>query len=188
MKWIVRVLLGVIALLLLAAGALAALGMRSDAGVERASIEIARPPDAVWPWLVEGAKQKQWISWLVEVRESGPGKLVLVMVDPNNGNAREEIPEEVTEQDRPRKESVHIAMPGSFEGDASYILTDLGGARTRVETIGRYHYMEWMARLMEPLITRESAKKAAMDFAKLKMLVEAAPVETNAESERGTKQ
>jgi len=48
------------------------LGQRKDAGHMHGSIEIAASPQQLFPWLVEGDKLKQWVSWLVEVRVPDP--------------------------------------------------------------------------------------------------------------------
>jgi uncharacterized protein YndB with AHSA1/START domain len=174
MKWIVRVVLGVAALLLLAAGTLFAVGLRSDAGLTRVSVEIARPPEKVWPWLKEPDKLKAWVGWLVEIHQPSADKYQWFMEDPNNGNQREEVDAVVTANEPPHRLALHIATPGAFDGDQSYILTDLGGGRTRLDTEGRYHYDVWMARLMEPVITHESTKKMVDDLARMKAKIEEA--------------
>lgn len=35
------------------------------------SIEFACPPEAVWPWLVESERMKQWMKGLLEIRPLG---------------------------------------------------------------------------------------------------------------------
>src|SRR4051794_15818997 len=97
MKWIKIVLGALLALILLATASLAIAGMRPDANRMIAGIVIRQKPAAIWPWLYRPEKVKQWVSWLVEVREEGPGELkpggkaVWVMEDRNNNNQRMQI-------------------------------------------------------------------------------------------------
>jgi uncharacterized protein (TIGR03067 family) len=177
MKWVWRVLLGLIGLLVLGLVTLLALGARSDAGMMRASVEIARTPATVWPWLQDPEKLKAWVGWLVEVRQTGPDREVWVMEDRNNGNMRVEILGVTTAKDQPRRLAVHTTTPGEFDGDHSYVLTDLGG-RTRLEMEEHFHFSERLAQLMEPLITHEARVKMVDDLARLKSLIESKPEES----------
>jgi hypothetical protein len=61
---------------------------------------------------------------------------------------------------------------GIFDGEESYKLVDLGNGRTRMEILGRFHYAQWFANLMEPAITPQAEKKMVADVARLKSLVE----------------
>jgi hypothetical protein len=177
MKWIWRIVAVLVALPLLCAGVLLAMGMRGSAGRTHASIEIRGGPDRIWPWLDQSDKLKQWVSWLVDVREDPNshavnGKRVWVMRDENNGGELMEIPFTFTEYAPPSKMTVHASMPGTMEGLDAYRITDLGNGISRVESDGQYRYQMWMARLMEPLITSQAEAKMARDLAHLKELVE----------------
>src|SRR5215471_7674997 len=102
MKWIVRILGGIVALLVLAVFGLFLAGKRADAGRTHASLDVAASREQVWPWLTEPDKMKQWVDWLVEVRASDPvarpgAKRTLVMRDPNNGGKLMEIDNTVVE-------------------------------------------------------------------------------------------
>lgn len=174
MRWVWRVLIGLFAILVLGLGTLWGLSFRHDAGVLRASVEIAKPPAAVWPWITEGEKLKQWVGWLVEVREVGPHHDVWVMEDRNNGNQRVEIEGISTLEDPPHRLEAHTKAAGAFESDEAFLLTDLGG-RTRLEMVSRDTYTQWFARLMEPLISHEASVKMVDDLARLKSKIEAQP-------------
>jgi hypothetical protein len=63
-------------------------------------------------------------------------------------------------------------LPGIFTGSQTYQLTDLGGARTRVEIASRIRYTSWFARLLEPVLTPSATCKLAQDLATLKTEVE----------------
>ncbi len=163
--------------LVVAVIALFIIGRRADAGVIRASAQIRRPPDAVWPWLCEPDKLKTWVGWLVEVREAEPhtvgigNRRVWVMEDRNNGNQKMEVAGVVEQWDPPRHLTVGLNAPGSFSGRQMYSLTDLGGV-TRFELEGRYIFNHWFAKLLEPLITANAQSKLEKDVAELKRMVE----------------
>lgn len=179
MKWVGRIVAALVGLLVLAIVVLLALGRRPDAGVNRATIEIARPPAVVWSWLSEPEKLKQWVDWLVAVESdttspSGVGHREVWVMDDPNMKQQMRLPATVTAVDPPRSMSAHIAEPGSFDGDVSYTLEDLGNDRTRVTQLSRFKYTNPLYVLLEPLVTPEAQKKADSDFAKLKARAEAA--------------
>ena len=178
MKWVWRILAILVALPLAGAVVLLAMGQRSGAGHSHASVEIHAAPERIWPWLEESGRLKQWVSWLVEVRETpgstqGAGsRRVWVMRDQNNGGALMEIPFTFTEYAPPARLTAHSGMAGLFEGEQVYRLTGLANGSTRVDSDGQYRYQMWMARLMEPLITPSAEKKMQADLARLKEAVE----------------
>lgn len=180
MRWVIRILMVVAALILLAVVGLAAAGMRPGAGQMTGSIEIARPPQVVWSWVTEPAKVKQWVSWLVEIEPMDGGLMapgqrqVWIMEDQNNGGMRMRIVNQVVEAKPAEYLRIETASDGAFRGDASYRLVDLGNGRTRLEDAGSFHFDSWFARLMEPLITPQARKKMESDLARLKQLAESA--------------
>jgi carbon monoxide dehydrogenase subunit G len=179
MKWVLRIAGGVVAVLTLGFIVLFALSRRADAGRSVSTIEIAASPEQIWPWINDGAKLKQWISWTEEVRvpsdspQSGLGmKRVYVMRDPNEANARMNIDILTTKYEAPAYQELAMSTPGAFEGTESYRLTPLANHRTRVEIDGKFHYSIFFAQLMEPLITPAATKKLEDDMGHLKKLVE----------------
>ncbi len=177
MKWILRIAGGFTALLLIAVALLFALGHRADAGRVHVSTEINASAEQLWPWLNDTDKLKQWITWLVDIRQdqspTGVGtKQVWVMRDANNGGQLMEMEGTFTEYQPPSRESVHIYSAGMFDGQQSYSVQDLGAGRARLDIDGRYQYSQWFAALMEPLITPAADKKLRDDMARLKALVE----------------
>jgi uncharacterized protein YndB with AHSA1/START domain len=177
MKWVLRIVGGFFVVILLAVAVLFIMGHRTNAGRIHASAELNGLPDQVWPWLNEGEKLKQWVSWLVEVRgwESGAGvgaKRVWVMRDENNGGALMEIEGKCSEYAPPARLTVQLSSGGVFDGQQAYRLTDIGNGRTRLEVDSSYHFSPWLARLMEPVITPAAEKKMVGDVARLKSLME----------------
>jgi uncharacterized protein YndB with AHSA1/START domain len=180
MKWVLRIVGGLAAILLITAGVLFAMGFRSDAGRIHISIEIAASREQVWQWANDPDKMKQWISWLVEVRTdpSHPmavgAKRVLVMKDENNGGQLMEIQGTCREYNPPERIVMQLSAAGAFDGDATYSLAAIGTDRTRLDVENRYTFGSGFARLMEPLISHLAQKKMQMDTAHLKQLVERA--------------
>jgi carbon monoxide dehydrogenase subunit G len=178
MKCVLRIVAILVALLLLGAVVLLAMGQRGGAGRLHDSVEIQAPPERIWPWLEESGRVKQWVSWLVDIREGPNGfqgvgaQRVWVMRDENNGGALMEIQVTCTEYAPPARVGVRTSTAGVFEGRQGYRLTDLGNGKTRVEADGQYEFQMWLARLMEPLITPQADRKMRGDLARLKMLVE----------------
>ncbi len=183
MKWVIRVVLGVVALLLLGAATLFALGFRTDAGVSRSTVEIAAAPDVVFRWFEDPQKLKAWVGWLIEADQIGPDRQRWVMEDRNNGNAHMEIQSVVVVRDAPNRMKVH-ATSGEFAGDQDFFLTNLGGGHTRLDMTSSYKFDQWLARLMEPLVSHEVRVKMIEDLARLKGKIET--MNTELEKLRGT--
>jgi uncharacterized protein YndB with AHSA1/START domain len=179
MKWVIRVVVTLVGLVLLSAAVLFAMGHRANAGRLDTSIEIQAPPATVWAWLNDSDKLKQWVSWLVEIRPVGPqtgvgAKEVWVMRDENNGGALEEVTATCTDYLPQQRIVVALSAPGGFDGDQTYTLADAGNGRTRLEIDGRFRFTTWLAQLMEPVITPSAEKKMIGDLARLKSLIESA--------------
>ena len=178
MKWIVRIAGGLV--LVLAAGAvlLLIMGHRANAGRAHASTEISASPAQIWPYLNEGDKLKQWVSWLVEVRVPDPtvhgvgASSVWVMKDENNGGALMQIVAKNREYAPPSHLVIQISVEGEFTGENVYELVDLGNGRTRLEMDSRYRISNWFANLLEPVVTPAARKKMVADEARLKSIVE----------------
>lgn len=178
MKWLRYGALTLAALIVLAMLVLLALGQRQDANRLAGSIEIARPPKDIWPWLTEPEKMKSWIGWLVEVRRLTPppdgvgSKAVWVMEDRNNHNEKMEIADEVVEYDPPRRIKVRFSSVEGFDGEGVFTLTELGNRRTRVDQVGEYRFHQWWVKLLVPMIMPSARTKAVEDMQRLKMKIE----------------
>jgi carbon monoxide dehydrogenase subunit G len=180
MKWVKRIAIVLAVLLIVPMAVLLVMDHRTNAGLAQASVEINASPDQLWPWLDDGERLKQWVSWLVDVKYPDPHsahgvgtKRIWILKDENNGGTLMQIASTFSEYAPPSRMTVQIAdSDGIFNGEESYQLVDLGGGRTRVEVEDRAHYMQWFANLMEPLITPEAEKKLVMDLNHLKQLVE----------------
>lgn len=176
LKWIVIILASLIVLPMIT---LFILGHRANAGRIHASAEIAGSPEQVFAWIDDSDRLKQWVSWLVEVREPLLAQHAVgsprtwVLKDENNGGMLIMLEGKLKEYEPPTRLTITLASPVyQFDGDQSYRLTDLGNGRTRVDVDSKYHYAQWLANLMEPLVTPAAEKKLVGDLARLKGLVE----------------
>ena len=178
MKWILIVVGGLVGLLVLCLIVLLAMGAGADSNRMVSSVVIHRKPEVVWPWLYKPDKVKQWVSWLVEIREEGEGepvvggKAVWVMEDRNNNNERMEITGTVTAVEPYRRMAVHLTAPEGFSGDATYLLTALPDGSTRLDSDSRYVFDNAFAKLMTPLVMWQAKKKYVGDQEHLRALVE----------------
>ena len=126
------------------------------------------------------------MSWLLEIRSADPGRegvgtrRVWVMEDRNNNNQKMEIVAVVQEWDPPKTLTLSLDAPGGFRGRQTYRLTGVGDGRTQVEIDSRYQFDNWLAKLLEPLITPSANAKMARDVAELKRMVESQTPVTSA--------
>src|SRR5262245_57535633 len=181
MKLLLRIVGAIAALFVVCLLGLWLASNRRDAGRMRASIEIERAPEEIWPWLNEPEQLTQWVGWLAEVRPDsttpaeGIGHRATWVMDDPRAKARVLVPGTVTVWDPPDQVGVHVEVPGQFDGDVLYKLTDLGNGRTKVEQDGRFSYDSKLASLLEPLITPDAMRKMFDDMKRLKSRVEAVP-------------
>jgi uncharacterized protein YndB with AHSA1/START domain len=179
MKWIKIVLGSLLGLIILATAALAVAGMGADANRLATSIVIRQKPAVIWPWLYQPDKVKQWVSWLVEVREDGSGvpkpggKAAWVMEDRNNNNMRMQINAVVDAVEPDRKLAVSLDSLAGFRGTSVYTLAEQPDGSTRLESDSRYTFEGGFARFMTPLIIWQAKKKMDGDLDHLRALVEA---------------
>jgi uncharacterized protein YndB with AHSA1/START domain len=177
-KWTKVVLLTLAAIIVLPVAGLLIGGALPDSDHMVTSVIVHRKPEAIWPWLYQPDKVKQWVSWLKEVREDGPGepavgrKGVWVMEDPNNGNERVEFTGTVEAVELYRRIAIRLNAPGGFQGSSAYILTPLPDGSTRLDSDSRYVFDSAFARFMSPLIYWQAKKKMVGDFERLRAHLE----------------
>lgn len=181
MKWVKISIGSILGLIVLATAAVAIAGMRADANRLQCSLVIRQKPAAIWPWLFEPAKLKQWVTWLVEVRDEGSGepapggKSTWVLEDRNNGNQRMEIHSVVESVEPARKLAVSLDSPIGFRGSSTYRLIENGEGSTLLESDSRYTFENGFARFMTPLVIWQAKKKMLSDMDRLRALLEARP-------------
>jgi uncharacterized protein YndB with AHSA1/START domain len=178
MKWL-KIILMTLALLLLApAVLLAILNLNQDSNRMKTSVIIHQPPAVVWPWLFEGDKLKQWVSWLKDVqRDPTPSPLVgskgvWTMADENNGGREMKIASTVESVEPDKSLGLRLSAPEGFSGTAVYSLKANPDGTTLLEADGRYVFDNSFAKFMTPVIIWQAKKKSEMDFDHLRRLLE----------------
>jgi uncharacterized membrane protein len=143
------------------------------------SIDIDKPADTVFGWVSRPEKLKSWVGWLVDIRDLTPDRIgvgakqVWVMEDRNNGHKRIDIDCEVTGYEPGRMLESRLHAPEEFTGDVRYELEPMAASRTRLTYRGSFKYEHWLAKLLEPVISRSAQHKLEDDMARLKQQIEA---------------
>jgi uncharacterized protein YndB with AHSA1/START domain len=185
MKWVIRIGGTIAAVLVVAVAGLWIASNRRDAGRMRASIEIERTPEEIWPWITEPEQLTEWVGWLAAVEPDttspaeGIGHRETWVMDDPRAKGRMRWPGTITLWEPPDQVGVHLEVPGSFDGDVLYTLTDLGNGRTRVEQDGRFTHASKLVSLLEPVMTPDAMRKMFDDMKRLKQKVEAVPDDPN---------
>lgn len=134
-----------------------------------ASIEIAQPPDVVFPWLCEPEKRLQWVQGLEASVQTGDGRYREVFAAQG---IRTEVDVEVRKLEPPTAVDIHLnAKQFEADGRTRAVATDTG---TRVESTLEASYRGFMAKAAAPMITRQAQTALERSLVKLKQLVEAA--------------
>jgi uncharacterized protein YndB with AHSA1/START domain len=178
MKWVWRILGGIVAVIALAVLALWLAGFREGARRLAATIEISRPAAHVWRYLWDDELMKKWVVGLTEiehlneVREGAGGRTKLVQVQ---GDERVEMEMEITAVEPLRRIAFTLKSTGhpsaGFVETGEYRLTEENG-RTRISLATHSSYFPAAIQLMEPLITPQAQKNLDASFAMLKKLAE----------------
>jgi carbon monoxide dehydrogenase subunit G len=95
------------------------------------------------------------------------------MEDRNNNNMRMDIQSEVVRYEPDRLIETKVEATGGFTGDVRYELEPMDGTRTRLTYRANYQFDHWLAKLLEPVISRSAQQKLDEDIARLKQQVEA---------------
>jgi uncharacterized protein YndB with AHSA1/START domain len=179
MKWLLYLAVGLVGVVLLAVIVLLALGGGRGESSLVASVDIGRPAHVVYTWISQPERLKSWVGWLVDIHSLTPGEVgagarqVWVMEDRNNNNQRMDIHTEMTRVEPGRVLVANLTAKEGFTGDVTYELQPLDAGSTRLLYRASYKFDHWLAKLMEPLITRSAQQKLEEDLARLKQKAEA---------------
>jgi len=181
MKWLARILLALVSLLLLAVLGLFLAGKREGAGFNQVTLEISRPPEQVWRYLTEPELTRKWMSHLLEVTPLTEGGLrvgarsrMVVAVDADETMVLED---ELTRVEPPHR--LELTLKSGAEADVSfseqvvYTLEPRDG-RTKLTVMGKSQF-SGVASLFEPLITPTAKANLEKELQSLKAAVEAEP-------------
>ena len=179
MKWVLYALAGIGGLIVVCVAVLLFLGGFRGESRLVATVDIAKPPGTVFPWLLQPEKLKSWVGWMVDVRSLTPGltgvgaRQVWVMEDRNNNNQRMDIASEITRADADRLLEAKVSAAEGFTGEVRYELESVDSNRTKLTYRATYKFEHWLAKLLEPVISRSAQQKLEEDLQRLKQQVEA---------------
>jgi carbon monoxide dehydrogenase subunit G len=145
----------------------------------KTSVDIARPPEAVWPWLTEFEKKEQWLKGLLsedwyEGEQGAKGSKFKVKI--KEGPSVSEYDGEVLDIEKFKR--IHSSMTGGcgrepMTMEVEYNLTDTGGG-TRLDYEGRcVMETKGVMKLFMPLFTLFGKMQANSFHKNLKKLAEA---------------
>jgi len=171
---LVRLAIGVVAVLSLLLLALFVAGKRRGAGHNEAAIDVARPAADVFVYFTDLERAKLWVGGLTEATRLPDGhRRLTVMVDGERTDLDEDW---ATLEPSPRivmKLRPPLDQPQTFIERADWTFAEHGGVTTvRVSADTQYH---GLFALLESLITKAAQKKIEEhDLPTLKRVVEAA--------------
>jgi uncharacterized protein YndB with AHSA1/START domain len=138
------------------------------------TIEIAAPPERVFPHVVVSARRLEWMGALEESKPLTEGPVGVgsryrdVFVDHGQ---RVELEAEVVRYEPPH--CLEVALRGDgIAATSSQILEDAGGG-TRLTAVIETEYTKRLLRMMAGVVTRHAQARLESDLAKLKRIVEA---------------
>jgi uncharacterized protein YndB with AHSA1/START domain len=134
------------------------------------TVEIAAPPEDVFPYLEVSHERLRWMGLLVESAPVEKGRFHDVFEDRGH---RIDIDAEVVERDPPRLLVVRLRS-SSFEATSTQKLeaVDVG---TRLTTVVETTYTKRLARLAGPFVARRAQQQLERDLETLKELAEVRP-------------
>lgn len=139
-----------------------------------ASVDIAAPPAAVFPWLIEPERLARWMGGFVsaEAITDGPTRVGSRSRDVIEADGRRMVLEtEVTELVADRRLAVHLRYDGG-ENDDRYDLEPVDGG-TRLTYVSDIR-LQGFARLFAFVVAPQLRNRAEKDLARLRDEVEAA--------------
>jgi uncharacterized protein YndB with AHSA1/START domain len=181
MKWIKRLLLGIILVFVLAVMVLWILSYRPGHGTFEVSAFIDRPTAVVFGALVDDDMTKRWVSGIDNIKELTPRPAhvgtKIIITERINGHMVV-MEEEITELKPPfikKYTSKGIGDPStSFMEYGEYQLEPKDGG-TLFTMKSQLEFHGFLYRLLEPLMTPMARSKFEGDQKKLKAILEAAP-------------
>jgi uncharacterized protein YndB with AHSA1/START domain len=181
-KWFIRISLALLLLLLVGTLGLLLAGRREGAGLNQATVEIARPAAQVWRHMEDPALSRKWMSGIIEMTPLTEGGLrvgarerLVIAVD---ADERMVMESEFTRIEKPHR--LELTIQSGADADVTFIehviyTLDEQDGRTKVAFTGRTEY-SGLAALFEPIITPTAQAKLEGDLQALKASVEAEPV------------
>ena len=155
MKWLMYPLYAIAGLVAIALIILLFLGGARGQARHVVSVDIARPAATVFAAV------------------SGPDAIaapIALLVD--NQEQRGAIESETTGFEQDRLVAAHVRVPSQFTADVRYELEPKDARRTRLTYRVSIHYERWLAKLLEPVISRSAQQKLEEYIARLTQRLE----------------
>jgi uncharacterized protein YndB with AHSA1/START domain len=132
-------------------------------------VEIAAPPDRVFPHLVGSEERLAWMGLLVESEPLGEDRFRDVFLDHGQ---RIEIEAQVERSEPPNLLQVRLETAFFVARSTQRLEATANG--TRLATVVETEYTKRLARLAGPLVARRAQAQLERDLAELTRIVEAA--------------
>jgi uncharacterized protein YndB with AHSA1/START domain len=132
-------------------------------------VDIAAPPERVFPCLVGSEERLQWMGLLAESEPLDERRFRDVFDDHGH---RIELEAEVTRYEPPHRLEVHL-VAAAFTARSNHVVEEASGG-SRLTTTVETEYTNRLARLAGPFVTRRAQHQLEADHRALKELVEAA--------------
>lgn len=136
------------------------------------SIEISRPAETIFPFLVEAGRMKRWMSAL-ETLDTPSDRLQMgqngQMVVRQDGT-RYELNLTVTELAAPTRLKL-LAGHTDFSCTTEYLLFEHDGTTTVTERVTS-HYNDWFIRLLTPVFASDVKRALRQDLGRLAAIVQ----------------
>jgi uncharacterized protein YndB with AHSA1/START domain len=132
-------------------------------------VEIAAPPERLFPYLVGSEERLRWMALLVESEALDDRRFRDVFVDHGH---RVEIEAEITRYEPPRRLEVHL-VADAFSARSTHVVEEAGRG-SRLTTTVETEYTKRLARIAGPLVARRAQAQLEADQRALKALLESA--------------
>jgi carbon monoxide dehydrogenase subunit G len=133
-----------------------------------ASVELAAPPEAVFPLIVDPAERLRWIDGLVEAEETGPGSYREAI---EQHGIRVETRVRTIRSEPPGLVEARVEGRG-IEATIRNVLEPTGDGGTRLTVTVETRYRGLAARLVAPVVGRRAQASLERSLARLEQLVE----------------
>jgi carbon monoxide dehydrogenase subunit G len=136
-----------------------------------ASVELAAPPEEVFPLIVDPTARLRWIDGLVEAEATGPGSFREAI---EQHGIRVETRVRTIRSEPPRLVEARVEGRG-IEATVRNVLEPTGDDGTRLTVTVETRYRGLAARLVAPVIGRRAQASLERSLATLRQLVESEP-------------
>lgn len=179
MRFLIRILQVVVALLLVAGAVLWFAARRGDRGFIEEEVTIARPAAAVFRWISSEDLARRWISDVIELQSTGAGGphgamsfRLIQLVNGHRVDMNLRVVKVVPNQELALLCSSGDFVSGGFSGEANFKLIE-NGEYTRLVFNSHAQFVTLSDRIFEPVLTIAMQRKIRDDLARLKILAEA---------------